>query len=54
MNNEPELQPVVRRREQRFKLGIIGFGFVGKAVDYIFSTDSVDKFVSIQNTMRTH
>jgi UDPglucose 6-dehydrogenase len=45
MNNEPELQPVVRRREQRFKLGIIGFGFVGKAVDYIFSTDTVDKFV---------
>ena len=45
MNNEPELQPVVRRREHKLKLGIIGFGYVGKAVDYIFSTDMVDKFV---------
>ena len=45
MNDEPELQPVVRRREQKLKLGIIGFGYVGKAVDYIFSTDMVDKFV---------
>lgn len=44
-NDQPELQPVVRRREQRFKLGIVGFGFVGKAVDYIFSTDMTDKFV---------
>lgn len=43
MKNDQELQPVVRRREQRFKLGIIGLGNVGKAVDYIFSTESVDK-----------
>ena len=42
---EPELQPVVKRREQNFKLGIIGHGFVGKAVDYIFSTNSVEKFI---------
>lgn len=38
-------EPVVRRREQRLKMGIIGFGFVGQAVDYGFSTDLVDKFV---------
>lgn len=43
--NDVELQPVVKRREHRFKLGIIGHGFVGKAVDYIFSTPMVDKFV---------
>ena len=42
---EPELQPVVKRREQNFKLGIIGHGYVGKAVDYIFSTNSVEKFI---------
>lgn len=40
MNDE-----VVKRPEQRFKLGIIGHGFVGKAIDYAFSTDYVDKFV---------
>jgi UDPglucose 6-dehydrogenase len=45
MNDDIELQPVVKRREQRFKLGIIGHGFVGKAVDYIFSTPMVDKFI---------
>ena len=45
MKKDQELQPVVRRREQRFKLGIIGLGNVGKAVDYVFSTESVDKFV---------
>jgi len=43
--NDVELQPVIKRREHRFKLGIIGHGFVGKAVDYIFSTPMVDKFV---------
>ena len=43
--DDVELQPVVKRREHRFKLGIIGHGFVGKAVDYIFSTPMVDKFV---------
>ena len=26
--SEPELQPVVKRREQNFKLGIIGHGFL--------------------------
>lgn len=45
MNEQPELQPVVRRREQKFKLGIVGHGFVGKAVDYIFSTPMTEKFV---------
>jgi len=43
--NDVELQPVIKRREHRFKLGIIGHGFVGKAVDYIFSTPMVDKFI---------
>ena len=41
--NEPELMPVAKRREQKFKLGIIGYGYVGKAVDYIFSTPTVEK-----------
>jgi len=45
MDNEPELQPVVRRREQKFKLGIIGHGYVGKAVDYIFSTPMTEKMI---------
>ena len=35
----------IKRREERFKLGIVGWGFVGQAVDYAFSTDSVDKFI---------
>lgn len=43
MSNEEEL--VVRRREQKVKIGIVGFGFVGKAVDYAFSTDLVEKMV---------
>ena len=41
--SEPELMPVAKRREQKFKLGIIGYGYVGKAVDYIFSTPTVEK-----------
>lgn len=45
MSDDVQLQPVVRRREQKFKLGIIGHGFVGKAVDYVFSTPTVEKFV---------
>tara|TARA_R110000796_G_scaffold76913_5_gene171825 strand:- start:1377 stop:2324 length:948 start_codon:yes stop_codon:yes gene_type:complete len=44
-NDVVDLKPVVKRREQRWKLGIIGHGFVGKAVDHIFSTPTVDKFV---------
>ncbi len=43
--SEPELMPVAKRREQKFKLGIVGRGNVGKAVDYIFSTDNVNKLV---------
>ena len=35
----------IKRREERFKLGIVGWGFVGQAVDYAFTTDSVDKFI---------
>ena len=31
--------------ENRLRLGIVGHGFVGKAVDYAFSTPLVDKFV---------
>ena len=45
MSDDVQLQPVARRREQKFKLGIIGHGFVGKAVDYVFSTPTVEKFV---------
>lgn len=37
--------PVIARRERKFKLGIIGHGFVGQAVDYGFSTPMVDKFI---------
>ena len=33
------------RRQQKFKLGIIGLGFVGKAVDYAFATDNVKKMI---------
>ena len=36
---------VIKRRAERFKLGIVGWGFVGKAVDYAFTTDNVDKFI---------
>jgi len=45
MIEEAALEPVVKRREKNFKLGIIGHGFVGKAVDYCFSTQDVDKFI---------
>lgn len=31
--------------ENRLRLGIVGHGFVGKAVDYAFSTPLVDKFI---------
>jgi len=45
MIEEAALNPVVKRREKNFKLGIIGHGFVGKAVDYCFSTQGVEKFI---------
>lgn len=41
--SEEEL--VVARREQKVKIGIIGYGFVGKAVGYAFSNDIVEQFV---------
>lgn len=37
--------PIVTRRQAKFKLGIIGHGFVGQAVDYAFSTPFVQKFI---------
>ena len=43
MIEEAALEPVVKRRERNFRLGIIGHGFVGKAVDYCFSTQGVDQ-----------
>tara|TARA_B110000483_G_scaffold241480_1_gene324587 strand:- start:44 stop:982 length:939 start_codon:yes stop_codon:yes gene_type:complete len=45
MIEEAALEPVVKRREKNFKLGIIGHGFVGKAVDYCFSAQGVEKFI---------
>jgi len=45
MIEEAELNPVVKRREKNFKLGIVGHGFVGKAVDYCFSAQGVEKFI---------
>lgn len=41
-NNVTEL-PV--RRQQKFKLGIVGFGFVGQAVEYGFSTPDCEKMI---------
>ena len=37
--------PVIKRRAEKVKIGIIGYGFVGSAVGYAFSTDNVTKFV---------
>ena len=45
MIEEAELNPVIKRREKNFKVGIIGHGFVGKAVDYCFSAQGVEKFI---------
>jgi len=45
MIEEAALEPVVKRREKNFKIGIIGHGFVGKAVDYCFSAQGVEKFI---------
>ena len=44
-DKDVDLMPVVERRTQRFKMGIVGHGYVGQAVDYAFSTELVDKFV---------
>ena len=38
-----ENTPVIARREKKFKLGIVGYGFVGQAVDYGFSNPMVEK-----------
>lgn len=38
-------EPVVARRSQKLKLGIVGHGFVGQAVDYGFTTPHVEKFI---------
>ena len=35
----------VRRKPPKIKVGIIGYGFVGKAIDYAFSTPMVEKMV---------
>ena len=40
---EIEYQP--KRKQENLKIGIVGHGFVGKAVDYAFSTDNVEKFI---------
>jgi UDPglucose 6-dehydrogenase len=42
MSNE---KPIIAQRQDKMKLGIIGHGFVGQAVDYGFSTASVEKFI---------
>jgi UDPglucose 6-dehydrogenase len=51
-----DLEPVVKRREQKLKLGIIGQGFVGKAVDHAFTNDNIEKMVVdpkySQNTLK--
>lgn len=35
----------IRRKPPKIKIGIIGYGFVGQAIDYAFSTPMVDKMV---------
>lgn len=35
----------VRRKPPKVKVGIIGYGFVGQAIDYAFSTPMVEKMV---------
>lgn len=42
---EPTADNPIRRPTHRMKIGIIGHGFVGQAVDYAFSTENVDKFL---------
>lgn len=43
VDNIEEYRP--RRRDSRVKMGIVGLGFVGKAVEYAFSTPGVDKMI---------
>jgi UDPglucose 6-dehydrogenase len=38
-----EYQP--KRKQEKLRIAIIGHGFVGKAVDYAFSTDNVEKYI---------
>jgi UDPglucose 6-dehydrogenase len=38
-----EYQP--KRKQENLRIGIVGHGFVGKAVDYAFSTPNVDKYI---------
>ena len=38
-------KPIVARRQNKMKLGIIGHGLVGQAVDYGFSTASVAELI---------
>lgn len=45
LKKEKEMDKAPRRREQKVKIGIIGFGFVGKAVGYGFSSDIVEQFI---------
>ena len=40
---EIEYQP--KRKQENLKIGIVGHGFVGKAVDYAISTDNVEKYI---------
>jgi len=40
---EIDYQP--KRKMEKLKIGIVGHGFVGKAVDYAFSTPNVKKFI---------
>lgn len=35
----------VRRKPQKLKVGIIGYGFVGQAIEYAFSTPVVEKMI---------
>ena len=30
--------------KNKFKLGIVGYGFVGQAIDYAFTNDELEKF----------
>ena len=31
-------------QKEKVKIGIVGYGFVGQAIDYAFTHDLVDKF----------